>query len=193
MRFLGIILKFLYGFLKSGFPPFSFAVYSNWTLVTVRGCVNLNWSRVSPRFSICFFLYFLRFSPLFSFCFPLIFLLLHAFSPVFSMLGARNRVGIRLSYRPARLHRLAELTPWNRFLGLCSLLYFLPLSLLFSFNFSYCFSSCSLLIFLVLFLLFFRLLPPLQLSFCIYTYFSFYSILELPWTNYLHIRVRSFP
>ncbi len=29
-------------------------------------------------------------------------------------LGARNRVGIGLSYRPARLHRLAELIPWNR-------------------------------------------------------------------------------
>jgi hypothetical protein len=31
-------------------------------------------------------------------------------------IGARNRVGIGLSYRPARLHRLAELVPWNRFL-----------------------------------------------------------------------------
>ncbi len=31
--------------------------------------------------------------------------------------GARNRVGIRLLYRPARLHRLEELIPWNRFLG----------------------------------------------------------------------------
>jgi hypothetical protein len=30
---------------------------------------------------------------------------------------ARNRVGIGLSYRPVRLHRLAELIPWNRFLG----------------------------------------------------------------------------
>jgi hypothetical protein len=30
---------------------------------------------------------------------------------------ARNRVGIWLSYRPARLHRLAESFPWNRFLG----------------------------------------------------------------------------
>ena len=29
----------------------------------------------------------------------------------------RNRVGIELSYRPARLHRLAKLIPWNRFLG----------------------------------------------------------------------------
>jgi hypothetical protein len=28
-----------------------------------------------------------------------------------------NRVGIRLSYRPARLHSLAELVPRNRFLG----------------------------------------------------------------------------
>ncbi len=34
-------------------------------------------------------------------------------------MGARNRVGIGLSYRPARLHGLAELVPWNRFL--CSL------------------------------------------------------------------------
>ncbi len=32
-------------------------------------------------------------------------------------MGARNRVGIGLSSRPARLHRLAEYIPWNRFLG----------------------------------------------------------------------------
>ncbi len=32
-------------------------------------------------------------------------------------MGARNRVGIALSYRPAGLHRLAELIPLNRFLG----------------------------------------------------------------------------
>jgi hypothetical protein len=32
-------------------------------------------------------------------------------------MGARHRVGIGLSYRPARLHRLEELMPWNRFLG----------------------------------------------------------------------------
>jgi hypothetical protein len=32
-------------------------------------------------------------------------------------LGARNRVGIGFSYRPARLDRLAEFIPWNRFLG----------------------------------------------------------------------------
>ena len=32
-------------------------------------------------------------------------------------LWARNRVGIGLWYRPARLHRLAQLVPWNRFLG----------------------------------------------------------------------------
>jgi hypothetical protein len=32
-------------------------------------------------------------------------------------MGARNRAGIGLSYRPARLHRLAEFIPWNRFLG----------------------------------------------------------------------------
>jgi hypothetical protein len=31
-------------------------------------------------------------------------------------MGARHRVGIGLSYRPARLHRLAELMPWHRFL-----------------------------------------------------------------------------
>jgi hypothetical protein len=30
---------------------------------------------------------------------------------------ARNRVGIGLSYRPARLHRLAESIPRNRFLS----------------------------------------------------------------------------
>jgi hypothetical protein len=33
-------------------------------------------------------------------------------------MGARNRVGIGLSYRPARLHSLAELVPWNRIHGL---------------------------------------------------------------------------
>ncbi len=32
-------------------------------------------------------------------------------------LGAGNLVDIWLSYRPARLHCLAELVPWNRFLG----------------------------------------------------------------------------
>jgi hypothetical protein len=31
-------------------------------------------------------------------------------------MGARNRVGIGLSYRPPRLHRLVELIPWNRLL-----------------------------------------------------------------------------
>ncbi len=33
------------------------------------------------------------------------------------MHGAKNRGGIGLSYRPARLHRLAEFIPWNWFLG----------------------------------------------------------------------------
>jgi hypothetical protein len=32
-------------------------------------------------------------------------------------LGARNQVGLGLSYWPARLHRLAELIPWNQFLA----------------------------------------------------------------------------
>jgi len=32
-------------------------------------------------------------------------------------MGARNRAGIGLSYRPARPHRLAEFIPWNQFLG----------------------------------------------------------------------------
>ncbi len=32
-------------------------------------------------------------------------------------MGARNRVGIGLSYQPARLHSMAELVPWIRFLG----------------------------------------------------------------------------
>ncbi len=32
-------------------------------------------------------------------------------------MGARNRVGIGLLYQPARLHRLAEFIPWDRFLG----------------------------------------------------------------------------
>jgi hypothetical protein len=30
---------------------------------------------------------------------------------------ARNRVGIGLSYQPARLHRPAESIPWNQYLG----------------------------------------------------------------------------
>jgi hypothetical protein len=32
-------------------------------------------------------------------------------------MGARDRVVIGLSYRPAWLHRMAEFIPWNRFLG----------------------------------------------------------------------------
>ncbi len=32
-------------------------------------------------------------------------------------IGARNRVGIGLSYRPTRLNTLAELISWNRYLG----------------------------------------------------------------------------
>ncbi len=32
-------------------------------------------------------------------------------------MGARNRGRRGLSYRPARLHRLAEFIPWNRFRG----------------------------------------------------------------------------
>ncbi len=32
-------------------------------------------------------------------------------------MGARHRVGIGLLYRPARVHRLAEFIPWNRFRG----------------------------------------------------------------------------
>jgi hypothetical protein len=32
-------------------------------------------------------------------------------------MGARNRGGIGLSYRPARLHRLAEFIPWNQCRG----------------------------------------------------------------------------
>ncbi len=32
-------------------------------------------------------------------------------------MGSRNRVGIGQWYRLARLHRLAKLIPWNRFLG----------------------------------------------------------------------------
>jgi hypothetical protein len=31
--------------------------------------------------------------------------------------GAGNRVGIGLSYWPVRLHRLAEMIPWYRFLA----------------------------------------------------------------------------
>ncbi len=33
-------------------------------------------------------------------------------------MGAGNRAGAGLSYWPTRLHRLAELIPWNRFRGL---------------------------------------------------------------------------
>ncbi len=32
-------------------------------------------------------------------------------------MGAKNRLRIGLSYRPPRVYRLAELIPWNRFLG----------------------------------------------------------------------------
>ncbi len=32
-------------------------------------------------------------------------------------MGARNRLGKGLSYRPARLCSRAELVPWNRFMG----------------------------------------------------------------------------
>jgi hypothetical protein len=32
-------------------------------------------------------------------------------------MGARNHGGIGLSYRLARLHRLAAFIPWNRFMG----------------------------------------------------------------------------
>jgi hypothetical protein len=32
-------------------------------------------------------------------------------------MGARHRGGIGFSYRPARLHRLAEFIPWNQFRG----------------------------------------------------------------------------
>jgi hypothetical protein len=42
---------------------------------------------------------------------------LHSAGILEQSMGARNRVGIGLSYRPAVLHRLAESIPWNRFLG----------------------------------------------------------------------------
>jgi hypothetical protein len=32
-------------------------------------------------------------------------------------MGAKNRIGIGFSYRPARLHRREKSFPWNRFLG----------------------------------------------------------------------------
>jgi hypothetical protein len=32
-------------------------------------------------------------------------------------MGAKHRGGIGFSYRPARLHRLAEFIPWNQFRG----------------------------------------------------------------------------
>jgi hypothetical protein len=37
-------------------------------------------------------------------------------------MGAWNRVGIGLSYRPARLHRLAEFIRWDRFLSSINIL-----------------------------------------------------------------------
>ena len=44
--------------------------------------------------------------------------LLHYRAGIFKeSVGTRNKGGIGLSYRPARLHRLAESIPWNRFLG----------------------------------------------------------------------------
>jgi hypothetical protein len=39
-------------------------------------------------------------------------------------MGARNRVGIGLAYRPARFHSLVELVSWNRFLGSLKVLKF---------------------------------------------------------------------
>ncbi len=42
-------------------------------------------------------------------------------------MGARNRVGIGLSYRPARLHRLVEFILWDRFLGSINVLKILAL------------------------------------------------------------------
>jgi hypothetical protein len=39
-------------------------------------------------------------------------------------MGARNRVGIGLPYRPSRLHNLEELVPCNRFLGFLKVLKF---------------------------------------------------------------------
>ena len=38
----------------------------------------------------------------------------------FESMGAKHRVGIGFSFRPARLHSLAELNPWNQFLGINS-------------------------------------------------------------------------
>jgi hypothetical protein len=35
----------------------------------------------------------------------------------YNLLEARNRLGIGLSYRLARLHRLADSNPWNQYLG----------------------------------------------------------------------------
>jgi hypothetical protein len=41
-----------------------------------------------------------------------------SFAGIFKQsMGARNQIGIGLSYRPARLHRLTELMPWNRSLA----------------------------------------------------------------------------
>ena len=57
-------------------------------------------------------------STLYFFGLGLIFCLCEDCSGIFKQsMGARNRKGIALAYRPARLHRLAESIPWNRFLG----------------------------------------------------------------------------
>jgi hypothetical protein len=52
------------------------------------------------------------------FCIPIDSLLeeQYVYSSGQQSVGARNWVGAELSYRPARLHRLTESIPWNRFL-----------------------------------------------------------------------------
>jgi hypothetical protein len=50
-------------------------------------------------------------------------------------MGARKRVGIGLSYRPARLHRLAELIPCESILGLLKSLKIRALNISFAKNY----------------------------------------------------------
>jgi hypothetical protein len=51
---------------------------------------------------------------LYNFC---IYKVVYSASALKQSVGARNLTGIWLSYQPARLQRLAEVDPWNRFLG----------------------------------------------------------------------------
>jgi hypothetical protein len=61
-------------------------------------------------------------------------------------MGARQRVGIGFSYRPARLRRLADFIPWNQFLGSINIKKYVLISVLQVFSVSV---KCSSSIFLL--------------------------------------------